>query len=147
MLQFAGIVETRSSASQSGGPPGEAEVLALNPHRQEAILKLTGWKELYPGTLNLGTGEETLQRLLLCETVWREDASQVKYPDHYAHIPRQRIGYLYYSGKVAKGGKSLPVLIRRACNPLKNRLEIFSNIRLREQLQLEDGDIVTCEIA
>lgn len=81
MYQFAGIVETRSSAPQSGGPPGEAEVLALNPHRKDAILKITGWKELYPGTLNLGTGEDTLQRLLLCETAWREDASQVKYPD------------------------------------------------------------------
>ncbi len=146
MIAFQAIVESRSSTAPSVGPPGEAEVLALNPHRRDRILRATGWKELFPGTLNLEVTEDCVHRLLLCTARIRERAEEVRYPEQYAPIPRLRVGYLYYSARIKNGDKAASVLIRRACNPLKTRLEAFSEAKLRESLGLSDGDSVVCEV-
>ena len=145
MLTFRGTVGSRSS-SGVGGPPGEADVLTLNPQRRDAILRATSWTDLVPGTLNLEVAEEAVHRLLLCNPVIREDGDSVKYPAQYTHIPKLRVGYLYYAARLKAGTKVTFVLIRRAVNPLKTRLEAFSDQRLREALALSDGDQVACEV-
>jgi CTP-dependent riboflavin kinase len=128
------------------GPPREAEVLALNPTRRERILQAAGWKDLFPGTLNLKVTEDTVHRLLLCTPVIRERGDDVAYPRQHAHIPKLRVGYLYFRARIKKGDRVSSVLVRRACNPLPTRIEVFSELKLREALGLSDGDSVVCDI-
>ena len=118
----------------------------MNPQRRDRILKATGWKELCPGTLNLDVTEDCVHRLLLCTATIRERGEDVKYPEPYADIPKLRVGYLYYSGRIVNGNKTGTVLIRRACNPLKTRLEAFSDVKLRESLEMSDRDAIVCEV-
>lgn len=146
MIVFEAIVGSRSSTRPSVGPPGDAEILALNPHRRERILQATGWTDLFPGTLNLEVEEDSVHRLLLCTAAIREGGEGVVYPQQYAHIPKLRVGYLYFPGRIRKGDKTASVLIRRACNPLKTRVEAFSEEKLRDALELSDGDSVVCEV-
>jgi hypothetical protein len=145
MISFEAIIGSRSSVNV-GGPPGETEVLSLNPARRERILSSTGWSDLSPGSLNLEVADEWVHKLLLCEPLLVEDAKDIKYPSPYAHIPKLRVGYLYYTGTIKKGDSASPVLIRRACNPLKGRLEAFAADKLRVCLALSDGERVVCEI-
>lgn len=42
LFQFSGVVASRSSLPQMGGPPGEAEILAINPQRKQLILETQG---------------------------------------------------------------------------------------------------------
>jgi CTP-dependent riboflavin kinase len=145
MHTFSATVSSRSSR-QPGGPPGEAEVLALNPQRRDRILQTTRWAALFPGSLNLEVATECVHRLLLYSPAIREDGENVRYPTAHAHVPKMRVGYLYFLGRLRKGDKVTPVLIRRAVNPLPNRIEAFAEQSLREALSLSDGDIVSCEV-
>lgn len=147
-MRFAGVVESRSSLPQTGGPPGEADILALNQEREKGILAATGWSALYPGTLNLGVPEDVVHRLLLYKAIFVEDGFNIRYPEKYAYIPLKRIGYLYYSAMLSKDkeGEQIPVLLRRACNPLTNRVEVFAEHQLRQKLDIQDGHVVYCTI-
>ena len=53
----------RSSLPEAGGPPGESEILALNPQRKDGILKATGWEKLEPGSLNLDVSADVVEAL------------------------------------------------------------------------------------
>ena len=128
------------------GPPGEAEVLALNPARRTKILQATGWKDLFPGTLNLKVSGDSVHRLLLCTPVIRERGDEVAYPPKYTHIPKLRVGYLYFRARIKNGDRISPVLVRRACNPLPTRIEAFSELKLRDTLGVSDDDSVLCEV-
>jgi CTP-dependent riboflavin kinase len=147
MLKFEGIVGSRSSKEGAPrGPVGEAEILALNPQRRTAILAATGWSDLVPGTLNLEVEQRVVEGLLSCSPLIHEKGENVRYPEPYTHIPRLRVGYLYYRALIRSGDKSASVLIRRAINPLPRRVEAFAEGRLRELLGLSDGDRVICEV-
>lgn len=147
-MRFAGVVESRSSVPQVGGPPGESEILTLNPDRQNNLLAATGWQSIYPGTLNLGVPDDVVHRLLLYKAVFAEDGFNVRYPEKYAYIPLKRIGYLYYSAMLSKDKDSeqIPVLLRRGCNPLNSRVEVFAEHQLRQKLGIQDGDVIYCVI-
>ena len=148
MLVFSGIVGSRSSRKGTvKGPVGEAEILALNPQRRDLILRVTRWNDVYPGTLNLEVEPDIVERLLSCSPLIQEQGANVRYPEPYAHIPRLRAGYLYYQAVIRIGDRSASVLIRRAVNPLRGRVEALADRSLREFLSLTDGDRVTCEVA
>jgi CTP-dependent riboflavin kinase len=144
-MKFNAIVSSRSS-KKSDGPPGEAEVLRLNPQRLNTLLTHTGWERLNKGTLNLEVDESVVNELRMLDPAVREPGDTVKYPDRYSHIPLRRGAYLYFYAILNHGGKSETVLIRTAENPLKGRLEAFAPVQLREALCLSDGDEVTCVI-
>lgn len=146
MLLFNALVGSRSSTKRVDGPPGEAEVLELNPQRRATILAATGWNHLVPGALNLEVAPEAVDRLLLCTPLIRESGDDVRYSPPYAHIPKFRVGYLYYKATIRSGDRTASIPIRRAVNPIKTRLEAFSDQRLRESLDISDGDSVTCEV-
>ena len=129
-----------------GGPPGEAEVLALNPRRRDLILQATKWPNLVPGSLNLEVAVTTVEHLLHCVPVIREDGKDVQYPAAHARIPILRVGYLYFAARLSKGDRVVSVLIRRAVNPLPTRIEAFSDRLLREALVLSDSDTVMCVV-
>lgn len=147
-MRFAGVVESRSSLPQIGGPPGESEILALNPDRHHGILAAMGWSALYPGTLNLGVPEDVVHRLLLYKATYAEDGFNIRYPEKYAYIPLKRIGYLYFSATLSKekDSEQIPVLLRRACNALANRVEVFAERQLRKALDIQDGNVIYCTV-
>ena len=94
-MKFHGAVQFRSSIQPGIGPPGESEVLALNPQRSESILKATGWDRLEPGSLNLTVEAAIVIALLKFEPTLVEDAATVRYPEGYRHIPQMRKAYYY----------------------------------------------------
>jgi hypothetical protein len=148
-MQFNGVVSSRSSLKpqRSGvSPPGESEILRLNPQRREAILATTGWHDLFPGTLNLEVDIGVVDGLLTIEPALRESGANVTYPPPFSQIPAKRKGYLYYRALVSFSGRAQPGLIRRAIIPLPRRIEVFSEYRLRDTLLVNDGDVVVCKI-
>ena len=140
-ITIRGIVSSRSTkpGSEGHGPPGEAEILALNPDRRQRILDATGWAELEPGTLNLECDESAVAKLLYCPPCITE--APVRYPHQYANIPGKRVGYLYYHCTVANSTKAkVTALVRRAMVPVKGRLELLAPLNIRNTLGVGDGD-------
>jgi len=144
-MKFKATISSRSS-SHASGPPGETEILRLNPQRCEMILAETGWNELVEGTLNLEVNKDVVSQLLTQKPTIREPGSSVYYPVPYKNIPKMRKVYLYFRGTISKGSHSENVLFRTAEKPLPNRLEAFAPVRLRENLSIADGDQVDCDI-
>ena len=118
----------------------------MNPTRRDRVFQATGWKDLFPGTLNLKVTEDAVHRLLLCTPVIRERGDDVAYPPRYAYVPKLRVGYLYFRARIKNGDRVSSVLVRRACNPLPTRIEAFSELKLRDTLGVADGDSVVCEV-
>jgi hypothetical protein len=145
MHTFSAIVSSRSTKDPSG-PPSEREILELNPNRRERILEVTGWDFLFPGSLNLEIPCDRAHRFWRCMPVLNESGQDVRYPDAYAHIPKLRVGYLYFAGQLRNGDRTHSVLFRRAANPLPNRIEAFASCSLRETLSLSDNLAVVCEV-
>jgi hypothetical protein len=146
-IEFTARVSARSSRGD-GGPPGETEVLRLNPQRQTMILDATGWNQLTPGTLNLEVAKEIVDQLLSLEPLINEPGASVTYPLPYQGLPLKRGAYLYYAATVSRRDISAPALIRRAINPPPvSRVEAFSDRCLRDFLHVEDGDDLVCKAA
>jgi hypothetical protein len=145
-MKFIARVSSRSSRG-AAGPPGEAEILRLNPHRETMILDATGWSQLIPGTLNLEVAKKLVEQLLLFEPLIREPGTSISYTPPYQRIPLMRHGYLYYVATLSSLDVSAPTLLRRAINPLPGRVEAFSDRCLRDFLGVVDGDEVVCRMA
>lgn len=145
MIKFQAIVSSRSS-SRRNGPPGEKEILHLNPKRRESILAETDWDNLYEGTLNLEVQEDVVSRLKKRNPAIRESGASVIYPTSYQNIPIMRGTYLYFRGTINKDDYSQDVLFRTAENPLPRRIEAFAPIKLRDAIKLKDGDQVECVV-
>ncbi|MDW7774498.1 MAG: hypothetical protein SCH71_16560 [Desulfobulbaceae bacterium] len=144
-MKFHATVSSRSSKCR-GGPPGESEILSLNPQRVDMILKITGWNNLVSGTLNLEVKENVVDDLLSREPTYRELGETVNYPEPFQHIPMRRLAYLYFKGTIYFRNASEDVLFRTAENPIKSRIEAFAAVKLRESLGLSDEDQIKCEI-
>jgi hypothetical protein len=147
-MLFTGRVQRRSSevAKPKTGPPGEAEIQRLNPHREQTIRSITRWESLAPGSLNLLVEDAVVTALADLDPTLEEPASTIVYPSPYQHIPKIREAYWYYAATARKGGKVRPVLVRRAKVPVPGVVELFSAESLREALQLVDGDVVGVEL-
>lgn len=128
------------------GPPGEAVIMKLNPSRADKMKKSMNWNDIVEGSLNIIVSESVVHELLLCEPVFKECGNEILYPDGFQHIPKLRVGYLYYAGVAKANGKQYPVLVRRACNALLDRVELFSNVMLRSFLCIADNDTLSVEI-
>lgn len=144
-LELNGVVSFRSSVNRVG-PPGEREIIKLNPQRRESILRITGWPDLEPGTLNIDTDRAQLDKLTPATAVWIEDGASVVYPAPYQHIPRKREAYLYYLATLLVGLESRPVIVRRAKTPGPIRLEVFATENLVSSLKLKSGQVVTLTV-
>lgn len=140
-----GRVSSRSSR-KAGGPPGESEIGELNPQRRKMILQITGWGDLEPGTLNVECDETDIHEFLADHNpAWLEEPGSVKYPDRYNNIPLKRGGYCYYRAILSCADSRVPVLIRRAVNPLEGRLEVYAEHNLRTRLGICDHtEVMLC---
>lgn len=145
-MKFQGTVYFRSSARPGSGPPGEAQVLAENPQRLENILRITGWSRLESGTLNLTVDDAVVDSLLGLKPAWIEDASTVRYPDAYKHIPQIRKAYHYYRASLVAPDVAHAVLVRRAIVPLPRRVELFAPVNLSSALGLAAGDQIIVDV-
>lgn len=146
---YCGSAQVFSRSSRSTeGPPGERDLMELNPERVEGILALCGWSRLEPGTLNLSLGFSFDDVAQSIAPGFYEAGSEVVYPDGYLHIPKLRVGYWYYQGYLHYQGKHLPVLFRRAVTPNSAEvIEVFAECSVREALSVTDGASVLCYFA
>lgn len=145
---FTARVASRSSHGK-GGPPGEKEIMRKNPTVVETIRSEMGWNRVELGTLNLECDESSLQQLFAqFEPTLCIPAESVQYPKGYAHIPRKRRCYLYFGAEIRFNGNRRKVLLRRAENPVKGRVEVIADMNLREAFGFgnRDGDEIVCEI-
>jgi len=143
-LKFDGTAYSRSSTKETG-PPGEAEILTLNPQREQLLLEKTGWADVFPGTLNVKVSKSTVQDLCKLKSAFFEPP--VVYPPKYAGIPAKRGGYHYYNARVkVADGRKLPVLVRRCENPHKDVVEILADVGLRDTLGITDGQAVNIRL-
>jgi hypothetical protein len=145
-LSFTGILAFRSSRPNASGPPGEAEVLTLNPQRSATICKITGWDRLQAGSLNLTVPNGVVDDLKALKPTWTELGRSVNYPPQYAYIPLRREAYLYYLADAAAHDKQQEVLVRTAKNPIAGRVELFASLSLVTSLGLGEGDPVTVKV-
>ncbi len=147
MFKFSAIVSSRSTKAAASGPPGEKEILRLNPQRGATIRHATGWSQLVEGTLNLEVPRGVVSQLSSCTHLIFESPSQVTYPPPYQWIPEMRGGYFYYRATIEHQNKTAQALIRRAkTNPILTRVEAFSDRCLRDVLEVSDDDTVLCNI-
>jgi len=144
-MEFRATVSSRSSSNKAG-PPGEKEILQLNPKRRESILAETDWDNLYEGTLNLEVQKDVVSQLKKRNPDICEPGTSVIYPAAYQNIPIMRGDYLYFRGTINKGDYSQDVLFRTAKNPLPRRIEAFAPKKLRDALKLKDEDEVECVV-
>lgn len=150
MLRVDGIVKLRSSVVPEGvrklSPPGEAEVLRMNPHRAGRLCEVTGWSRLEPGTLNLVIEEKPFVAMKCISPAFVEDGASIVYPPEFAHIPKERGPYLYYRARATVGERSEEVLVRRPTNPISTTIELYAAVKLMDALNIGNGDSVTVEI-
>ena len=145
-MKFIGYVFSRSSTEGATGPPGETEILALNPQRKAAILKVTGWTDLEPGSLNLKVDPSVVIALGNYRPALNESWPEIKYPPPYEGIPQLRIGYCYYKAIIHMSDDRQECLVRRAINPLPDRIELFAPVSLKSKWALNEDAILTVEI-
>lgn len=144
---LAGFVYSRSSGStfKPEDPPGESELFSQNPDRTKFLKNISGWENVYAGSLNLYTHAPPRDVNRHIVPIAYEAGVNVTYPDPHATVPKERFGYWYYTGFVFFSGKAVPVLFRYPDFRQDARvLEVFSSERLRATLELSDNDQVLC---
>jgi len=147
-MVFTGRVQPRSSDGRRAGtgPPGEAEIQRLNPSRESAIRRVTGWETLAPGSLNLLVEDAVVDGLAAFEPALEEPAAGIVYPSPYESIPKIRRAYWYYAATAHRGDRDESVLVRRAMVPVRGVVELFSAVSLTDTFKLVTGDLVSVEV-
>lgn len=152
-LEISGSYYKRSSAYQSGRrppniPPGESELLELNPDRYARICAAAGWSAMERGSLNLAVSPADFGSLLSLAPVLIEPAGLIRYPPPHEWIPAHRVEYRYYLATASFGNKSHAYLARRAKTPAPNSrpVELFATENLTRFFGLEDRDIVRVQV-
>lgn len=138
---FKGTVRRRNSADPPKQPDvaGEAEVFRRNPKRKRRIMRTTGWKTVFDGTLNLVVPKGVLADLRDMRPLFHERPEDIEHPTNQ-RIPEIRRGYYYYAGTASARGKTQEVLVRRAGNPHDERcVELVASVELLEHLQIDEG--------
>jgi hypothetical protein len=152
-LEFTGSYYKRSSAYPSGSrprnvPPGERELLELNPDRLDRIRAATGWSTMERGSLNLAVSPADFAALLSLAPALIEPAVLIRYPSPHEWIPVDRAEYRYYLATASFGDKSHAVLARRAKTPAPNSfpVELFATDNLSKYFDLEVGDTIRVRV-
>lgn len=150
MLRISGVVKLRSSVAPKGArelsPPGEAEVLQMNPHRAKKLCAITGWGRLEPGTLNVVIAAEPFAALRNIAPVWIEDGASIVYPPRFANIPKDRGPYLYYRARATVCDRCEEVLVRRPTNAISTTIELYAPVNLMDALKIYNGGAVMVEM-
>ncbi len=148
MTNFVGRVWLRSSLRPeiTTEPPAEREIQQRNPHRVRNILRVTGWKTLECGSLNLRVDNSVVDALAAVDPVLVESAAEITYPPGWEHILEKRKGYWYYSATATNGEITEEVLVRRGIVPLAGVVELFARVSLMERFKLIGGDSLAVEI-
>ncbi len=147
-MVFRGRVEFRSSdpGRARTGPPGETEIQRLNPSRASNILRVTGWKTLAGGSLNLAVEDAVIEALGRLRPTFEEPATSIIYPSPYERIPAIRKAYWYYAATARRANREESVLVRRAMVPVPRVVELLCAVSLREAFNLAADDVISVEV-
>lgn len=131
-------------------PPSEAELITKygreNKNRISTILEITNWTRIEPGTLNVEVDTLDFDRLLSLDAAMVEPGETVFYPVPYKHIPLEREEYYYYKALLKAQNDTIVLVRRPKTTPLKGRLEIFSEVHLRNLFGIQDNENIELEI-
>ena len=146
---FKGEVYRRSSADRPRQPEvaGESQIFKCNPQRACRIMKETGWRSVFCGTLNLRLADGVSDDLSAMRALFFELPEDVKHPTDQ-RIPKKRGGYCYYRATASVRGETQEVLVRRAGNPHDERcIELVAPVKLMDRLQMDEGSEVDVAVS
>ena len=141
-MRFQGKYFKRSSSGSVKGPPGETEIQRLNPAREREILRVTGWKQLASGSLNLEVDDWVVEALVSFTPTLEEPGEGIFYPSPFEQIPKRLKGYWYYKAIARTESLEEDVLVRHGIVPLRGVVELFSAVPLANKFTLRVGDSV-----
>ena len=132
-----------------GGGTGAKRVMEENPERVGFIRAITGWDKVEPGTLTMDHAQPcpvpALEGTALLGT--EPEGLLVSPKPRDAHIESLRGPPSYYCGIAHSNDRKYRVVLSQQPRPaVKDRLEIIADERLRDVLEIEDGDKVRVEI-
>ena len=146
-FEFQGKYQRRSSKLGARKIIGEKNILQINPGRVARLLEVTGWPDLYPGSLNLEVPIAVVTDLESLQELYFEHPQLIRYPEGLSNPAEKRGGYNYYWGKMTGSCDAQDILIRRAkVHPISNRVEAYAPIGLQEHFNLREGDTVTVTV-
>lgn len=120
-------------------------VMEQHPERGEFIKSFAGWERVEPGTLTLDNSEPLPLSVLedVKPLAVEPDALLRDLSANDARIAAKRGAPSYYGGVACANDRSRLVVLSQQPRPaVGHRLEIIADVRLREELQVQDGDNV-----
>ena len=149
IMKFTGRIFSRSSreTKTASSPPGESVIIKFNPDREKKLLEMGNWDRLEEGTLNLKVGSEIVEQLKTTVASWYEAPESIvpPNPSYVAHM--RRGGYNYYKCIIYSSDKKYNAVLRiGAVNPMMDRVEIYSDIKLRTFFDAIDNDLLNVDV-
>lgn len=132
-----------------GGGKGAKRFMLEYPERERFIMEFTKWPRVEPGTLTCDNA------LPLPQEAVRKFNPIAKEPeDLYGNLSPHDVNRLeargmpsYYTGIAYSALISYPVILSQQPRPaVTHRLEILADVRLRDELKVQDGDQVELEL-
>lgn len=139
------------SGGQYGRPaPGSREIMETFAGWPDFIMTFTGWSRVEPGTLTLDCCDPHPGPPLeqTAELATEPPDLLDGFKPSYGQFLRGQRGLRRYYGAVARvDGLEASAIVSQQERPAKaDRLEVYSNVRLRDALNLATGDEVQVDI-
>ncbi len=140
--RFKGQLIDRSRSRPAIGTPSSSELMEEVPAWTEFIESITGWERVEHGTLTL----DHVQPLplptigsIVCLDIEPEGLFD-EYNSSYGRLMRRRGARRFYGAVVRGGNLEHVAAVSQQENPaLDHRLEVYSTVRLRDALQIDNG--------
>ncbi len=144
MVQIRGEVKNRSGGRRGGAK----DIMEKHPRWPEFICSFTGWPGLEPGTLTLDNCQPLpLSALSGISCLAIEPPGLFENDSSYENLMRRRGNRRFYCGMALAGKRSQIVVVGQQEKPaVEHRLEVYAQVKLRDKLCVETGDIVLVEI-
>ena len=148
--QFEGMLIDRSAGRYGLGAPSSKELMEKVPEWPAFIRSITGWQRVEPGTLTLDCVKPlplpTLENVV-CLGTEPEDLF-MGYSPKYARLLREKRGPRRFYGAFAHTGQRTHVaaVSQQATPAVEHRLEVYSDEKLRDLLQVRTMDVVYVDV-
>ena len=147
---IVGTLIDRSRGQSGLSAPSSQEIMTTFAPWPDFIMGFTGWSRVEPGTLTLECCEPPPSRAL-------EHVSELSveppnlldgFRPEYSRFLRSRRGLRrYYGALVRATGRDAVAVVSQQERPASpSRLELYSNVRLRDALILTTGDAVQVDL-
>ena len=147
---ISGTLIDRSRGQPGLGAPSSREIMTAFAPWPDFIMGFTGWSRVEPGTLTLERCEPPPGRALehVSELSVEPPNLLDDFRPEYAQFLRSRRGLRRYYGALvrARDRDAVAVVSQQERPATPSRLEVYSNVRLRDVLILTTGDTVQVDL-